>query len=382
MTFGGPALLVLEDGTAFRGTAFGATGEAFGEAVFNTAMSGYQEVLTDPSYARQVVTMTAPHQGNYGTNREDAESDRVQVAAFAVREASRRSSSWRAERSLDEELGAAGVVGIEGIDTRRLTLRIRERGAMRCTVSTEDLDPGSLVGRVRRSPGMEGADLAAGVSTSEPYEASSVVGPARRDLGPVFRVAAYDFGLKRSILSSLAAAGCETTVVPAQTPASEVLAGGYHGAFLSNGPGDPAATRYGIAAVRELLGRIPVFGICLGHQLLGLALGGRTYKLRFGHRGVNQPVLEVATGRVEITSHNHGFAVDPSAWGDEGGPPIVSTPLGKVELTHRNLNDGTLEGLRCLDVPAFSVQYHPEAAPGPHDARSLFGAFRLSMEAT
>ncbi|HYX78982.1 MAG TPA: glutamine-hydrolyzing carbamoyl-phosphate synthase small subunit, partial [Actinomycetota bacterium] len=279
MTFAGPALLVLEDGTAFRGTAFGATGEAFGEAVFNTAMSGYQEVLTDPSYARQVVTMTAPHQGNYGTNREDAESDRVQVAAFAVREASRRSSSWRAERSLDEELGAAGVVGIEGIDTRRLTLRIRERGAMRCTVSTEDLDPGSLVGRVRRSPGMEGADLAAGVSTSEPYEASSVVGAARRDLGPVFRVAAYDFGLKRSILSLLAAAGCETTVVPAQTPASEVLAGGYHGAFLSNGPGDPAATRYGIAAVRELLGRIPVFGICLGHQLLALALGGRTYKM-------------------------------------------------------------------------------------------------------
>jgi carbamoyl-phosphate synthase small subunit len=382
VTFAGPALLVLEDGTAFRGTAFGATGEAFGEAVFNTAMSGYQEVLTDPSYARQVVTMTAPHQGNYGTNREDAESDRVQVAAFAVREASRRSSSWRAERSLDEELGAAGVVGIEGIDTRRLTLRIRERGAMRCTVSTEDLDPGSLVGRVRRSPGMEGADLAAGVSTSEPYEASSVVGPARRDLGPVFRVAAYDFGLKRSILSLLAAAGCETTVVPAQTPASEVLAGGYHGAFLSNGPGDPAATRYGIAAVRELLGRIPVFGICLGHQLLALALGGRTYKMPFGHRGVNQPVLEVATGRVEITSHNHGFAVDPSAWGDEGRPPIVSTPLGKVELTHRNLNDGTLEGLRCLDVPAFSVQYHPEAAPGPHDARSLFGAFRLSMEAT
>ena len=382
MTFAGPALLVLEDGTAFRGTAFGATGEAFGEAVFNTAMSGYQEVLTDPSYARQVVTMTAPHQGNYGTNREDAESDRVQVAAFAVREASRRSSSWRAERSLDEELGAAGVVGIEGIDTRRLTLRIRERGAMRCTVSTEDLDPGSLVGRVRRSPGMEGADLAAGVSTSEPYEASSVVGPARRDLGPVFRVAAYDFGLKRSILSSLAAAGCETTVVPAQTPACEVLAGGYHGAFLSNGPGDPAATRYGIAAVRELLGRIPVFGICLGHQLLALALGGRTYKMPFGHRGVNQPVLEVSTGRVEITSHNHGFAVDPSAWDDEGRPPIVSTPLGKVELTHRNLNDGTLEGLRCLDVPAFSVQYHPEAAPGPHDARSLFGAFRLSMEAT
>jgi carbamoyl-phosphate synthase small subunit len=376
-----PALLVLEDGTAFRGAAFAATGESFGEAVFNTAMAGYQEVLTDPSYARQVVTMTAPQQGNYGTNGEDAESDRVQVAGFAVREASRRSSGWRAERTLAEELAVAGIVGIEGIDTRRLTLRIRERGAMRCAVSTDDLDPGSLVERVRRSSGMEGADLAADVSSPEPYEARSVVGHARSDLGPVLRVAAYDFGLKRSILRLLAAAGCETTVVPAGTPASEVLAEGYDGVFLSNGPGDPAATDYGIAAVRELLGRIPLFGICLGHQLLALALGGRTYKMPFGHRGVNQPVIEVATGRVEITSHNHGFAVDPNAWGADGRPPAVTTAFGRVELTHRNLNDGTLEGLRCLDVPAFSVQYHPEAAPGPHDARSLFGAFRASMEA-
>jgi len=373
------ALLLLEDGTAFRGTGFGAEGEAFGEAVFNTGMSGYQEVLTDPSYAGQVVAMTAPQQGNYGTAPDDAESSRVHVAGFVVREAARRPSNWRTVRSLDEELTAAGVTGIEGIDTRRLTLRLRERGAMRCGLSTVDPEADSLLDRVRAERGMEGADLAQGVTTIEPYAAADLVGPASTALGPVFRVAAYDFGLKRNILRRLAAAGIEATVVPATTPASEVLAGGFDGVFLSNGPGDPAATAYGIEACRGLIGTAPVFGICLGHQLLGLALAGRTYKLKFGHRGLNHPVQDRRTGRVEVTSHNHGFAIDPDGWPREGD--LAETPLGRVELTHWNLNDRTLEGLRCLDVPALSVQYHPEAAPRPHDARYLFDEFRTLMAA-
>jgi carbamoyl-phosphate synthase small subunit len=376
---GAPALLCLEDGSVFRGSSFGAQGETFGEAVFNTAMAGYQEVLTDPSYSGQIVTMTSPHQGNTGTNLEDPESARVQVAGFAAREASRRASSWRSRRTLGEELAEANVVGIEGIDTRRLTLRLRELGAMRCAVSTRDLDAESLLQRVRATSGMQGADLARGVSTAEPYEARALVGPADPSAGRVFRVAAYDFGMKRNILRLLADAGCETIVVPAATPASEVLHGGYDGVFLSNGPGDPAATTYGVEAAAALLGALPVFGICLGHQLLALALGGRTFKMPFGHRGVNQPVREVATGRVEVTSHNHGFAVDPDGWLREGNR--AETPLGGVELSHWNLNDETLEGLRCLEVPAFSVQYHPEAAPGPHDSRSLFRAFRELMAA-
>ena len=384
-----PALLVLEDGTAFRGRGFGAEGEALGEVVFNTAMAGYQEVLTDPSYRRQIVVMTSPHQGNCGVNPEDAESGRVQVAGFAVREASRRASSWRAQGSLRDYLAEAGVVGIEGIDTRRLTLHIRERGAMRAGVSTVEGDPAVLAVRVRSAPGMVGADLAAGASTPEPYAAAGLVGPAVAHRGATFRVAAYDFGIKRNILRMLAASGCEATVLPARTPPEEVLAGGYDGVFLSNGPGDPAATVYGVEAVRGLLGRLPVFGICLGSQLLGLALGGRTYKLRFGHRGVNQPVKDLDTGRVEISSHNHGFALDPSGWGarglgrgrpGDGEPaPAVGTPFGAVALNRWNLNDGTLEGMRCLDVAAFSVQYHPEAAPGPHDSRHLFAAFRALM---
>jgi carbamoyl-phosphate synthase small subunit len=365
------ALLALEDGSIFRGRAFGAIGERFGEAVFNTGMAGYQEVLSDPSYAGQIVVMTAPHQGNYGTNADDPESGAVQVAGFAVREASRRVSSWRATRTMGDDLADAGVVGIEGIDTRALTLRIRERGAMRCGITTEDTDAASFLDRVRATEGMAGAELARRVSTAEPYAAADLVGPAAADRGRVFRVAAYDFGLKRSILRLLAAAGCETTVVPAATPADDLASGAFDGVFLSNGPGDPAATTYGIDATRSLLGRLPVFGICLGHQLLALALGGRTYKMTFGHRGVNQPVKHLRTGRVEITSHNHGFAVDRD-------PPPAS-PYGRVELTHVNLNDGTVEGLRCLDVPAFSVQYHPESAPGPHDSRYLFGEFRALM---
>ncbi|MFN2543919.1 MAG: glutamine-hydrolyzing carbamoyl-phosphate synthase small subunit [Actinomycetota bacterium] len=381
MTAKGPrALLVLEDGTTLRGRAFGATGEAFGEAVFNTAMSGYQEVLTDPSYAGQVVTMTYPHQGNYGMNRTDPESQRIQVSGFVVREVSRRASSWRSERSLPDELEASGVLGIEGLDTRRLTLRIRDAGAMRCAISSEDLEPASLLRRVREHPGMEGADLARTVSTPEPYEAAALAGAASTDLGPVFRVAAYDFGIKRNILRLLTAHGCETTVFPAQTPAAEILAGRFDGVFLSNGPGDPAATTYGIEACRELLGKKPLFGICLGSQLLGLALGGTTYKLKFGHRGANQPVLNTETGVVEVTSHNHGFAVDPDGF-PAGDRPVVGSDFGPVALTHWNLNDGTLEGLRCLDVPAFAVQYHPEAAPGPHDARYLFTRFRELMSA-
>jgi carbamoyl-phosphate synthase small subunit len=301
---------------------------------------------------------------------------------------------------------------VEGIDTRRLVLRIREVGAMRAAISTVDLDPLSLVHRVRQQPGMAGADLAAAASTELAYEGATAVGRARPEEGRLFRVAAYDFGMKVNILRMLGQNGCETTVFPARTPAAEILAGGYDGVFLSNGPGDPAATSYGIEAVGQLLGRVPVFGICLGHQLMAIALGGRTYKLKYGHRGVNQPVKDFDTGRIEVTSHNHGFAVDPEGWGHagerhgrrrvageaparrasasargtgvnsrrHGGPrTIVETPFGRVALTHWNLNDGTLEGLRCLDVPAFSVQFHPEAAPGPHDSRHLFGRFRELM---
>lgn len=373
------AVLVLEDGAIFRGRAFGARGESFGEVVFNTGMAGYQEVLTDPSYHRQIVTMTYPHVGNYGVNAEDVESSRVRVAGFIVREAVGAYSNYRATGSIQDYLSDAGVVGIDGIDTRRLTRHIRVLGAMRGVVSTDDLDPESLRERVLASPEMAGSNLVESVTTSEPYRAADRLGievSGKR----IFRVAAYDYGIKYNILRSLVDHGCDVTVFPASTPAGDLLAGNFDGVFLSNGPGDPAAVQAAPENIREILGRLPVFGICLGHQLLSLALGAKTFKLKFGHRGVNQPVRRERDGRVEITSHNHGFAVDPGSWEtDDAGRAVTS--FGAAEVSHVNLNDDTCEGIRCLDIPAFGVQYHPEAAPGPHDAAYLFEDFVRLMEA-
>ncbi|MEE8603420.1 glutamine-hydrolyzing carbamoyl-phosphate synthase small subunit [Euzebya tangerina] len=379
------ATLVLEDGTTFRGESFGAVGTTTGEVVFNTAMTGYQEVLTDPSYHRQIVTMTYPHMGNYGVTPADDESGRVQVAGFIAREASRVYSSHRAEISLDERLASAGVVGIAEIDTRRLVRHIRQAGAMRGVISTEIGDTDELQRRAAAADSMEGAELASEVSTPEPYD-SPAVGEQR------FRVVAYDFGLKRNITRLLNAAGCHVTVVPATTSAQDVLAHEPDGVFLSNGPGDPAAVRAGIAAIAEILPtETPVFGICLGHQLLAKAAGAQTYKLKFGHRGANHPVrndaktllasdptltgLEAfvrAAQSIEITSQNHGFSVDADSLPTDG-------PMGRVVQTHVNLSDWTNEGIALTDLPAFSVQYHPEAAPGPHDARYLFGQFTQLM---
>jgi carbamoyl-phosphate synthase small subunit len=361
------ALLVLEDGATFRGEGFGAAGTAFGEVVFNTAMTGYQEVLTDPSYHRQLVAMTYPHQGNYGVTPDDAESGRVQVAGFIVREASRTYSNHRARGGLPDHLADAGVVGISEVDTRRLTRHLRTHGALRGAISTETLDAEALRARVVEQPEMTGAELASAVTTTERYTWPAA--PRRR------RVAVLDFGCKRNQLRLLAAHGCELVVVPATAPASEVLALEPDGVFLSNGPGDPAAVRQGIAPIAEVLAaRVPTFGICLGHQLLGLAAGARTYKLKFGHHGVNHPIRNLATGRIEIASHNHGFAVD------RGSLPGAGGPFGRVVETHVNLNDRTNAGIRCLDAPAFSVQYHPESAPGPHDSRYLFDDFMALMD--
>jgi carbamoyl-phosphate synthase small subunit len=384
-----PALLVLEDGTTLRGTAFGADGETFGEMVFNTGMTGYQETLTDPSYCRQIVAMTAPHIGNTGVNDEDPESRQAWVSGYVVREPARLASSWRATRDLDAYLRAEGVTGVAVRGTRLLTRRVRERGAMRAAISTVETSPEKLLDRVLASPEMTGADLARVVSTPEPYTVRPQ-GQAR------YRVVAVDLGIKASTPRNLAERGCEVLVLPATSSAEDILASSPDGVFFSNGPGDPAAAGYAVDAMRGVLGAgVPVFGICLGSQILALALGLGTYKLRYGHRGLNQPVLDLAAGRVYITSHNHGFAAalpgeprvsaetsEPSIWAHvpPGARLPFETPYGPAVVSHVNLNDGVVEGLRLLERPVFSVQYHPEAAPGPHDAADHFDHFCAMLE--
>jgi carbamoyl-phosphate synthase small subunit len=364
-----PARLVLRSGRVFRGEALGAVGEAWGEVIFNTAMAGYQEILTDPSYRGQIVTMTYPLIGNYGLNEEDAESRRPWVNGFVVKEAARAPSSWRGRVSLDEYLRVHGVVGIEGIDTRALTRHLRDQGVEDGLISSIDLDESRLRDKARRLPGLVGRDLVREVTAEAPFTWAEGIwdperGYASAAAAPCRRVIAYDAGIKLNILRQMASLGCKVTVVPATTPGDDVLALRPDGVFISNGPGDPEAVPYLIDAVRRCLGRVPVFGICLGHQILALAAGGRTYKLPFGHHGANHPVKDLATGKVEITAQNHGFAVDPASVARAGWEP-----------THVNLNDATCEGMRSRDLAAFSVQYHPEASPGPHDASYLFRRF-------
>lgn len=371
------AKLALENGVVFTGRGFGALDrESTGEVVFNTSITGYQEIITDPSYYGQIVTMTYPHQGNVGTNHFDVESKCVQAAGLIVREASRVRSNWRSEESLDEYLLENGVLGIEGIDTRMLVRILREEGAMRGVISAIDLDDASLVARARALPSMNGLDLTGNVSCSEQHAWSSLDESGYR-LGPMegfqgkgeYHVVVIDYGVKYNILERLASYGCRLTVVPNTTSAEDILALDPDGIFLSNGPGDPGAATYAVETIRKLIGKKPIFGICLGHQLLALALGGRTYKLKFGHRGANHPVQNVLTGQNEITSQNHGFTVDLDSM---SGLP--------VELTHVNLNDRTVEGFRHREYPLFCVQYHPEAGPGPHDADYLFRQFVEMME--
>jgi len=358
-----PALLVLEDGRVFPGESYGAVGETFGEAVFTTAMTGYQETLTDPSYHRQVVVQTAPHIGNTGVNVDDDESDRIRVAGYVVRDPARRPSNWRSTGDLEDRLAAEGVVGICGVDTRALTRHLRDRGVMRVGVSTLTDDPQELLDRVRQVPQMVGADLSAEVTTVEPYTVTAQ-GEHR------YTVAALDLGIKRNVPRRLAQRGVTTHVLPATSTLDEILATGPDAVFFSPGPGDPATAHHAVELARQVMARrTPLFGICFGSQILGRALGFGTYKLGYGHRGINQPVLDRTTGKVEVTSHNHGFAVDAPL------NTVIDTDFGGVEVSHVCLNDDVVEGLRAHEVPAFTVQYHPEAAAGPHDADYLFDRF-------
>ncbi|MFE7750632.1 glutamine-hydrolyzing carbamoyl-phosphate synthase small subunit [Streptomyces sp. NPDC057428] len=365
-----PAVLVLEDGRSFRGRAYGAVGETFGEAVFSTGMTGYQETLTDPSYHRQVVVMTAPHVGNTGVNDEDPESKRIWVSGYVVRDPARMPSNWRSRRSLDEELASQGVVGISGVDTRALTRHLRERGAMRVGIfSGEGLaDQETLLARVRQAPEMAGADLAAEVATKEAYVVPAV-GTKK------FTVAAIDLGIKGMTPHRMAERGIEVHVLPATATLEDVYAVAPDGVFFSNGPGDPSTADHPVSVMRGVLERkTPLFGICFGNQILGRSLGFGTYKLKYGHRGINQPVQDRTTGKVEVTAHNHGFAVDAPL------DKVSDTEFGRAEVSHVCLNDQVVEGLQLLDQPAFSVQYHPEAAAGPHDAAYLFDRFVTLME--
>jgi len=355
------AILALEDGTIFKGKSFGASGERPGEVVFNTSMSGYQEILTDPSYKGQIVVMTYPLIGNYGINKEDVESSRPFVEGFVVKEYSKIASNWRKEKSLGDYLKENNILGIEGIDTRALTLHIRQAGAMKAVLSTTDLDEKSLIKKAKDSPGLVGIDLVKQVTSSKQY-----IWPADK---AGFKVVVLDCGVKYNMLRELVKNGCTLTVVPADTSAEEIMKMDPDGVLLSNGPGDPAAVTYVIENVRKLIGKVPIFGICLGQQMLGLALGGRTYKLKFGHHGANHPVKDLKTGRISITVQNHGFCVD-----------VGSLDKKDIEMTHVNLNDNTSEGLKHKKFPIFSVQFHPEASPGPHDAKYLFKDFIKLME--
>ena len=376
MTRAREAILALADGRIFRGRSFGASGETAGEAVFNTAMTGYQEVLTDPSYRGQIVCMTYPEIGNVGINAEDAESSRVYVEGFIVKEYCPYPSNWRAEISLGDYLAGAGIVGIEGIDTRALVRHIRTHGAQEAVISSVDLDPNSLIAKAKASPGLVGRDLVREVTCASPYDwdvGDWALGAGyrkvdERELRDAPLVVAMDYGIKRNILRRLVGSGFRVKVLPAAATAAQILAQNPDGVFLSNGPADPAALPYAYEAVRGLLGKKPVFGICLGHQILGLALGGQTYKLGFGHHGANHPVMDLRTRRVEITSQNHGFAVN------------AESVAGRAALSHVNLNDHTVEGLCAVGAPFFSVQYHPEASPGPHDASYLFTRFKRLVE--